>query len=204
MMDTNCFTRPNKPLICKRPDFDIKTPVVDVNQPKLLSVDSSTECHITPSMVAVRMVDYLDYQYATMSTTGNSVLEPHGGTGQLVNALLDSGILSGHIMTIEKHYKLVEFMERRFKDGFVKINQGDFLTDFDWCIGEYDRVICNPPFKNIVAHIDQSYQCLKPGGIAVCLVPVSYKKINHEVLEVLPIDTFSSCKVNTKIIRIEK
>jgi phospholipid N-methyltransferase len=210
-MNNTCFTRPKKPLTCKRPDFDIPIPIVDINAPKLLTVDRGTECHTTPDHVADLMVSYLDYEHATINAAASSVLEPHAGTGQLVAAMLRAGIMGGYINTIEKHQKLVKHMRDRFKDTFVTINQGDFLTDFDdfkhspgdLCFGE-DRIICNPPFKNIVAHMDQVFKCLKPGGLAICLVPISYKKLEHDVLEELDNNTFSYAKVNTKIIRITK
>lgn len=210
-MNTNCFTRPNKPLTCKRPDFDIPIPIVDINAPKLLTVDRDTECHTTPDYIADLMVSYLNYEDASIGSAAMGVLEPSAGTGQLVNALLKSGIRGGCINTVERHYKLVRHMQDRFNDTFVNINQGDFLTDFkefehvenEEYSGE-NRIICNPPFKQIIKHIDQVYKCLKIGGQAVCLVPISYKKIEHEVLEILASDTFGFCKVNTKIIRITK
>ena len=210
-MNINCFTRPNKPLTCKLPNFNIKTPLVLIETPKLLTVDRDTECHTTPDHIADLMVSYLDYEAPTVNNAGSSILEPHAGTGQLVNALLKADIMSGCINTIEKHYKLVECLTERFKDNFVNINHGDFLTDYSMFeqskhdeYSGYDRIICNPPFKKIIAHIDQVHKCLKVGGSAVCLVPINYKKIEHEVLEILPSDTFSYCKVNTKIIRIIK
>ena len=203
-MNINRFSRPNKPLACKRPNFDIKAPIVNMQAPKLLTIDRGTECHTTPDHVADLMVSYLEYEQATINTASSNILEPSAGTGQIVNALLNSGIMSGSINTIEKHYKLVEYMQNRFSDNFVNINQGDFLTDYNEFNNEYDRVICNPPFKQIIKHIDQVYKCLKVGGLAICLVPMSYKKIDHEVLEILPSDTFSYCKVNTKIIKISK
>lgn len=195
-MNINCFTRPDKPLTCKLPNFNIKTPLVLIEAPKLLTVDSGTECHTTTNDVALRMVDYLNVQQH------ESVLEPHAGTGQLINALIESGVSINYICAVEKHYKLCEFTQNKFPK--LKVNQGDFLTDFNEFENEYDKIICNPPFKKIVAHIDQVYKCLKVGGVAVCLVPVNYKKLDHEVLEILPSDTFSYCKVNTKIIRITK
>lgn len=208
-MNLNCFARPNKPLVCKRPNFDIKIPLVDINAPKLLTVDAGTECHTTPDHIADLMVSYLDYKHATIDTAPTGVLEPHAGTGQLVAAMLRAGVNDTSINTVELHYKLVEHLTDRFKDTFVNINQGDFLTDYK--IFEYSpnemysgeqRIICNPPFKKIIAHMDQVYKCLRPGGFAICLVPITYKKIDHEVLEELDSDTFAHAKVNTKIIKI--
>lgn len=208
-MNLNCFARPNKPLVCKRPNFDIKIPLVDINAPKLLTVDAGTECHTTPDHVADLMVSYLDYKHASPGRAAMGVLEPHAGTGQLVNALLKSCIRGSCINTVELHYKLVEHMQGRFKGTFVNLNQGDFLTDYkefeysprEEYSGE-QRIICNPPFKKIIAHMDQVYKCLRPGGFAICLVPITYKKIDHEVLETLDSDIFAHAKVNTKIIKI--
>jgi len=208
-MNINCFTRPNKPLVCKRPNFDIKIPLVEIEAPKLLTVDAGTECHTTPDHVADLMVSYLNYEHATLNTASMGVLEPHAGTGQLVAAMLRAGIMGGFINTVELHYKLVEHMRGRFEGTSVNLNQGDFLTDYK--IFEYSpreeysgeqRIICNPPFKKIIAHMDQVYKCLRPEGVAICLVPITYKKIDHEVLETLDSDTFAHAKVNTKIIKI--
>lgn len=211
MMNTNCFTRPDKPLTCKRPNFDVKVPIIDINAPKLLTVDSTTECHTTPDHIADLMVSYLEYEHATLESASNCVLEPHAGTGQLVAALLRSGVTGGHINTVEKHCTLVEHLQERFKDSYVNINQGDFLNDFPMLEQSpnithsgADRIICNPPFKKIVAHIDQVFKCLAVGGIAVCLVPITYQKIDHEILEILDCNTFSYCNVSTKIIKIVK
>ncbi len=204
-MDRSLFKRPNKQLVCARPDFDIEAPLVDIKQPKLISVDSSTECHTTPSDIAGRMVDYLDIQPATLTSASSSILEPHGGTGQLVQALLNKGVLGGWINTVERNYQLCEFMTNRFKDTFVKINQGSiFDSHFDCYINDYERIICNPPFKKIVQHLDRLHSFLSNDGVAICLVPITYKKLKHEILEVLKPDTFASCQVNTKIIRICK
>lgn len=205
-MKASCYTRPNKPMITAKPVINIRLPNLDSSSlPKLLEVDSSTECHVTPSSVAARMVDYLDYQKATIEQAGMSVIEPHGGTGQLIKAMLSCGILGSHILTIEKNCKLAEQLQGAFPGKFVKVHQGDcFDPYFDFCIEVFDRAIANPPFKKVVAHIDRLMGFLKVGGIAVCLVPTTYKKLDHEVLEELPADTFPLCQVRTKIIRLTK
>jgi phospholipid N-methyltransferase len=204
-MNSSLFTRPNKPVICKQFDFNIKAPIItELQAPKMIAVDKSTQCHVTPANVAGRMVAYMRYEHATVNKTGMSILEPHAGTGQLVQACLDAGILGSHILAIELHHTLCEVLNDKFAP-FVCVNQGDFL-EHDTSDPENleDRIICNPPFSNVVKHIDKVYECLKPGGVAICLVPVSYKKLEHEVLEVLPADTFATCTVYTKIIRIMK
>jgi phospholipid N-methyltransferase len=204
-MKSALFTRPNKPLICKQFNFDIKAPIInELQAPKMIAVDKSTQCHVTPGNVAGRMVAYMHYEHATVNKTGMSILEPHAGTGQLVQACLDAGILGSHILAIELHHTLCNVLNDKFAP-FLSINQGDFLEhDTKDPADLYDRVICNPPFSNVVKHIDKVFECLKPGGVAVCLVPMSYKKISHYICEVLPSDTFANCTVYTKIMRIKK
>ncbi|MCJ8292911.1 MAG: hypothetical protein MJK15_00760 [Colwellia sp.] len=201
-MNLNCFTRPNKPMLCKRPNFDIVAPVININAPKLLTVDAGTECHTTPDDVAARMAEYLEYQAPTLHTAGSTLLEPQAGTGQLVQALVDSGVEVWRINTIEKHSGLVDHLNNRFEG--LNVNHGDFLTDYKEFTEEYDRVISNPPFSKVIAHVQQAVNCLKPNGIGIFLVPMSYKKIDHEVLEELHSDTFLNCKVFTKIIKITR
>lgn len=193
-MKASVYTRPNKPLTCKPMDFSIKNPLlgVEIEKPKMLSVDSGTQCHTTPDNPAAFMVDCLDYK------SGLSVYEPHAGTGQLINALINAGVALSDIRAGEMHMTLCEFVRQRFEG--LHLEQGDFLNHS----GRYDRIICNPPFKPVIKHMDHVLYCLKPGGIAVCLVPVTYNKIEHEELDRLPPDTFAHCNVHTKIIRIEK
>jgi phospholipid N-methyltransferase len=201
-MNSSLFIRPNKPVVCKQFDFNIKAPIItELQAPKMIAVDKSTQCHVTPANVAGRMVAHMNYEHATINKTGMSILEPHAGTGQLIQACLDVGILGSHILAIELHHTLCNVLNDKFAP-FVCVNQGDFL-EHDTS-QPYDRVICNPPFSNVLKHIDKVYECLKLGGVAVCLVPMSYKKLDHEVLEVLPGDTFATCTVYTKIIRITK
>lgn len=196
-MHSSLFSRPNKPLTCKNFDFNIKNPLLDspklVSPTKLLTVDSSTECHTTPDQVGNFMVACLDYQ------EGLTILEPHVGTGQLIGALLRENICINSIKAYELNNSLCNFTKNRFPD--LSIEQGDFLEIKNQ---SFHRVIANPPFKTIIKHMDHIYKCLKVGGIAICLVPITYKKIDHEIIEILPDDTFSTCKVNTKIIKIIK
>ena len=89
-MNRSVYKRPNKPLLCKDFDFSIKNPMLesnaDLSRPKLIAVDSSTECHTTPDQVGDYMVECLDYE------SGMTVCEPHAGTGQLIAALMRENI----------------------------------------------------------------------------------------------------------------
>jgi len=195
-MNRSVYKRPNKPLLCKEFDFSIKNPMLesnaDLSRPKLIAVDSSTECHTTPDQVADYMAELLDYE------TGMTVCEPHAGTGQLIAALMRENVDIKLIKAFELNISLCEFVKNRFAE--LSIEQGDFLE-----VNElFDRIICNPPFKKIIKHMDQVYKCLKVGGIAICLVPITYNKLEHEIIDILEDDTFLNCKVKTKIIKVTK
>lgn len=164
----------------------------DLTRPKLLSVDSSTECHTTPNEHALFMAHSLEYKM------GMSVLEPHAGTGQLINGLVASGVSEQDIKGNELNISLCEAANKRFEN--VEIEQGNFLDK----VYKVDRIVCNPPFKKIIAHMDHVLFCLNKKGIAICIVPYSYKKLKHEILEELPQGTFSNCNVRTKIIKVAK
>jgi phospholipid N-methyltransferase len=193
-MRANVYTRPNKPLTCKTPNFGIKVPLLagEVKKPIMLTVDCSTECHTTPDHIAEWMANQIDYQ------AGQSICDPHAGTGQLISALINSGIDIHFIKAIELNHSLCEFTRNRFTT--LSIEQNDFLNTFE----KYDRIICNPPFKGINKHINHAVDRLNQNGVIVAIVPINYKKILHETLRTLPSDTFAHCKVNTKIIRITK
>lgn len=60
----------------------------------------------------------------------------------------------------------------------------------------------NPPFSDVRKHVAAALALLAPGGALVALVPVTFQHDRAETLETLPDDTFSTARVNTKIIRI--
>lgn len=161
-----------------RRDFD----AVEIEKPApAITVDASTECHVTPADVAARMVDYLD------CATGDTVLEPSAGTGQLMRAITASG---ADVVAVEKHYKLAEY---------CGATQSDFL---EWETDQRFKYICmNPPFSKVKQHIKKAVDLLAEGGRTVALVPITFSG-GYEV-ERLPVDTFATCKVYTKIIIIE-
>ena len=79
------YSRPAKPLTipvrARR-----EAPALELAEaPEVIAVDRATECHVTPDLVARRMVEYLGPvgDYLT--------LEPSAGTGQLARALIAGG-----------------------------------------------------------------------------------------------------------------
>lgn len=202
-MDSSLFVRPNKPntiIVRKR----ARAPIVAfLDTPPLLTVDKSTQCHVTPSEVADRMVDYLEL-------TGNEIVaEPQAGTGNIIQSLINAGHDYKNIIAIERNYSLCSYIKERFKED-ISVNQMCFL--------EYaannkskifiSRIIMNPPFKKIKQHIAAALSLLGKGihdrAIIVALVPISYQHEDMETIEVLPIDIFTTVKVRTKIVKFCK
>ncbi|WP_298966662.1 hypothetical protein [uncultured Roseibium sp.] len=67
----------------------------------------------------------------------------------------------------------------------------------------------NPPFSQVRKHIKAALSLLGRNGhdepaVLVALVPITYEHEDAETLETLPEDTFSTCTIRTKIIRIVK
>ena len=68
----------------------------------------------------------------------------------------------------------------------------------------YSQIIMNPPFKTIKAHMKAAISLLDSPGVLVALVPITYEHPEAELIETLDSETFSTARVNTKIIRIER
>lgn len=181
----------------KPPVFKMKT--LNIKEP--IFVDKFTECHVTPNDVADRMVNYLGNHGDKLT------LEPQAGTGALADALLRSGHSSCEMVLIERHIKLCNVLHY---PGAGIINEC-FL---EWHskvqnMIEFPRIIMNPPFKKVKAHMKAAKSLLGHNGheetpVLVALVPSTYETENMETMEHLPNTTFANAKVNTKIIRIYK
>lgn len=192
-MRPSMYTRPDKPKyipVTRREDIGkIVAPPV----PEVIAVDKSTECHVTPAEVARLMVFYLG-----LETGKERVLEPEVGTGNLVQALLDAGHPADKVTAVELNVQLSRRVRERF-DNAVEVIQGDFLTE---PLELFDRIVMNPPFRNVKTHVAAAVKHLEPGGICVALVPSTFHWDGMETLEHLDNTTFASAKVITKIVRI--
>lgn len=194
------YNRPHKPLtipVRKRREPETLTPLAT---PQIVTVDAATECHVTPSNVARRMVDYLgpvgDY----------NTLEPQAGTGQLVRALLETGHSDCELVMVERHISLANGLRK-----YGPVTNACFLETAETWQGrvKFPRIIMNPPFKKVRQHMNAALSLLHPCGHAdgatlVALVPITYQHDDAELMETLGPDTFATAKVNTKIIRIVK
>ncbi|MEM1153535.1 MAG: methyltransferase type 11 [Pseudomonadota bacterium] len=209
-MDASVYKRPNKPKRVIVKDRTRSAPSALPELPHPVTVDSTTECHVTPPDVAEGMVDYLmePSRYSGDVLT----LEPHGGTGNLVQALYDAGQSPCELVIIERYFGLCQAMRERFPSERY---QGG-ADPLHVCFLEYartaqrmvtfPRIIMNPPFKQAKRHMNAALSLLGRGGHAfpaclVALVPVTYHHNEAETLETLPNDTFASAKVYTKIVR---
>jgi hypothetical protein len=168
--------------------------------PQVIAVDRATECHVTPPDVAARMVRYLgrvgDFQ----------TLEPSAGTGNLAQALLDSGHSPCELTLIERHHKLCATLYR-FKCGIWNRCFLEYAAEATGKI-EFARIIMNPPFKAVRQHIAAARGLLGRDGHdeparLVALVPVTFDAPGMQTLEHLPADTFANAQVHTKLIRFE-
>ena len=201
-MDNSLYTRPDKPrtmTVTKRRGAPARAlpDMADV-----ISVDRFSECHVTPLDVARRMVEYL-------GEPGDfPMLEPSAGTGNLIQALYDSGYSRFELVAVERHVGLCQSVYKRFKgDQTIKPINDCFLDYAKQAHGkiEFPRIIMNPPFRKVKQHMKAALSLLGTGGhseaVLVALVPITYFHDDMELMEELPNTTFTTAKVSTKIIR---
>lgn len=185
------------PLVGRRRErFDeVAAPTV----PEIVTVDKATECHVTPPDVAARMVRYLG------ETSDILTLEPSAGTGNLSRALLDSGHSPRELCQVERHNTLAAGLR-----GLGPVINRCFLEYAAEARGkvQFPRILMNPPFSAVRKHIAAARSLLGKGGhecaTLVALVPITFDASDAETLEILPVDTFATARVATKIIRIRQ
>jgi len=198
-MKKSVYSRPNKPMsipVRRRHSVEIKPQAIQ----EPVAVDRASECHVTPPDVARRMVSYLGSQGDYLT------LEPSAGTGALVSALLASGHSSrAETCAVERHHTLAGAVR---KLG-VPVIQECFLEYAARVRGkvEFPRIIMNPLFSEVRKHVKAARSLLGRNGhveqpVLGALVPVTFDHEAAEMMETLPEDTFSTCKVRAKIVRI--
>lgn len=187
-MNKSVYTRPKKPTRIRVTRRTVEGMMQNQVISKPVMISASSECHVTPPDVAERMAKYLGYR--------KKILEPSAGTGNLIME-----IKSDEIIAIEIDRALCGLIEKRtgikpLCEDFLEYNQPE----------AFSGVIMNPPFSEVEKHIKKALECLKPTGFLVSIVPITFKNEKHGAytIEELPSDTFSYCRVNTKIISIIK
>lgn len=119
----------------------------------------------TPRDLAQRMADLADIK------PGHRVLDPSAGTGMLLGAMggrmFSADGKSGEAHAVEINQALADRLKTEFP--LTRIHCDDFLTMP--ILGEFDRIIMNPPFKNAadLKHIARAFSMLAPGGRLVAL-----------------------------------
>ena len=130
-----------------------------------VQVVSAPQLFPTPPEVAKKMVEYADIE------TGQRILEPSAGTGNLVTAI-EATDTRTEIVAVELNIGLAQILGNGngSKWGIAEIVQGDFLEQ-NGNLGKFDRVVMNPPFENgaDIKHIRHALTFLKPGGKLVAL-----------------------------------
>ena len=183
----------------ERTEFDdmkdsLKEGVKTVSAPQLFP---------TPPEIAKKMVEYANLEQYL------SICEPSAGTGSIVKAI---GQRKGRKVSVEINHTLSELLKTNYPEW--KTYTGDFLTDCNPdCLGTFDRIIMNPPFKNgeDIKHIKHALTFLAPGGRLVALCAngprqqVALKPI-AESWEDLPQGSFKNqgTNVNTAMVIVTK
>lgn len=193
-MNISAYTRPNKPKflhVKKRLDYQLTS--VDKNAVINITVDKSTECHVTPLAVAARMVEYAN------PVQGEDFLEPHAGTGNIVNEMINLGVKTENVTFVEKNISLFNFCKSRFDSAINGVNSC-FIEYAKATENRFDSIIMNPPFSKAKHHFESAISLLKAGGCLIALVPVAFEFDGITELEKLPDSTFSTTNVKTKIV----
>jgi protein-L-isoaspartate O-methyltransferase len=137
-----------------------------------VQVVSAPQLFPTPVEIAQEMVDLAEIE------PGHKVLEPSAGTGRLIGAMggrmFDHNPERGEVRAVELNYKLADQLRASFP--LTRVVSADFLSidgpdDLGVPLGEFDRIVMNPPFENgaDIRHIQHARTFLKPGGRLVAL-----------------------------------
>lgn len=154
---------------------------------------SAPQLFPTPEPIAVKMVELAEIE------PGHDVLEPSAGTGNLLKSL-PCIRPNGSVTAIEINQNLKPYIEP-WADNIII---DDFLNCHE--IGNFDRIIMNPPFSNAadIKHIKHAMTFLKPGGRLVALCANGPRQ-NEQLRpladhwEVLPEGSFKQAGTNVNI-----
>lgn len=149
---------------------------------------SSHQLFQTPEPLADRL--------AGMFETFGRVLEPSAGLGRLYRAVRKRS--DCHVTMVEQSAECCGELYRMTEgDGNARLIQGDFLAQAVDCLGLFDVVIMNSPFRNDCKHILHALNFLDDNGKLVALCANGPKQnrilkpIAHQWIE-LPPNSFVS------------
>lgn len=151
----------------------------------------------TPSDMAGRAVRLAEIKF------GDRVLEPSAGTGNLITAMGSQA----EIVAVERNANLVGPLKHMAHLALC----ADFLEVGDADIGDFDKIVMNPPFENgaDIKHVEHALKFLRPGGRLVAIVaggPRQEKAFKHRASEweELPSGTFAGTGVRAVLMAIDK
>lgn len=171
-------------------------------------VVSAPQLFPTPAHLADRMVDLAQLE------AGESILEPHGGTGRICAAIARAVDVNTIQLTIgEIQQQLSGMLRNAYPDAQHVC--ADFLEWNKTLEMKFDCVLMNPPFAGAVdiEHVRHGLRMLKPGGRLVAISangPRQNDQLKSLAIEsggsweVLPADSFkeSGTGVNTVLLQI--
>ena len=162
-----------------------------------VAVVSAPQLFPTPMPLAARMARLAQLR------PGDRVLEPSGGTGNIVRAVIDeagkTGITLGGITAVEINGRLAAALAATTG---AEVVAADFLTKtVEDLNGPFDRILMNPPFVRgaDVDHVLHALEMLAAGGRLIAMVangPKQEKRLRPVVEEMggswepLAADTF--------------
>lgn len=121
----------------------------------------------TPRGLIDRMLDAADLQ------PGQSIVDPSCGKGDILNAVRDRFPISDDGLSSPVNLTGVE----------INVDLADIAShteavqcdDFLDTVGEYDRILMNPPYerRQAVKHVEHAWSQLRPGGRLVALMPIT-------------------------------
>lgn len=199
-MKSNVYKRPDKPFRGIVPIYDsVPNRIINPDTPvKLPVIHASSECHVTPPDVSLRMAQYA-LEVSNADKVNLKFYEPEAGTGNLVKAFMRSGVKN--IAATELNMQLYDHLGKHFD---IELHHGCSLEMASIFLGNdrfFDGIVSNHPFRSIKKHVKAALSLLVPGGVYVSLVPDSFHLEGAQVMERLPRGTFITTNVSTKIIR---
>lgn len=115
----------------------------------------------TPDELAERVLE------SAYIRPGDRVLEPSAGTGSLSSRALAAG---GQVTCVEMQPHLAQQLLQN--PDYTLVLCDDFLNTTPEGLGEYDKIIMNPPFDRgrDIDHVDHALDFLAPGGTLVAIM----------------------------------
>ena len=170
----------------------------------------------TPPAVVNRLIELAEIESA------QRVLEPSAGSGNIAKAVF--AVAPIHLVAVEIDASTLEQFTSSYTSwphSRIHAYLGDFITMSPNTLGDFDRVVMNPPFQRQrdVLHVNHALRFLRPGGRLVSVMSSSvafrtnaltqaFRKTlaaHKGTIESLPENAFaeSGANVNTVIVTME-